>query len=194
METEAIATVLGHFDSKEWKWIGSEVIHVEINRMTDLERRIKVEKLASGMSQMVFLTEEHQKRAEELVTLGFKLTDALHVACAESEGACFLDNRRSACENSSQIQGNVKGPCCQSFALDRRSVWNMKTQTMTQEEVRSRGITVFRRELGAVGMLRFLRQFDRGKGDYTKERHRWLDRLTIDDIFNDVRVLRRNRS
>jgi hypothetical protein len=64
---------------------------------------------------------------------------------------------------------------------------------MTQEEIRTRGIDVLRRELGAVGMLRFLRQFDQGKGDYTKERHRWLDRLTIDDIFKDARSLRRAR-
>lgn len=69
----------------------------------------------------------------------------------------------------------------------------MKTQTMTQEEVRTRGIDVLRRELGAVGMLRFFRQFDQGKGDYTKERHRWLDHLTMDDILKDVRGLRKNR-
>ena len=31
-------------------------------------------------------------------------------------------------------------------------------------------------------MIRFLQQFTVGKGDYSKERHQWLDKLTIDDI------------
>jgi predicted nucleic acid-binding protein len=84
MESEAVTTVLSHFDSGEWTWIGSEAIQVEINRMTNFERKMKVERLTSGMSQLVLLTAEHEKRARELVVLGFKLMDALQVACAES--------------------------------------------------------------------------------------------------------------
>jgi hypothetical protein len=31
--------------------------------------------------------------------------------------------------------------------------------------------------------MRFIHQYDSGSGDYTKERHRWLDQLTIDDFI-----------
>lgn len=32
--------------------------------------------------------------------------------------------------------------------------------------------------LGFDGMIRFIRQFDPSTGDYTKERHQWLDEIT----------------
>ena len=67
----------------------------------------------------------------------------------------------------------------------------MKAEAMTQEEVRNRGIEALRRELGTVGMVRFLQTFSLGKGDYTKERHRWLGRLTTDGVLLDLRRLRK---
>jgi hypothetical protein len=38
--------------------------------------------------------------------------------------------------------------------------------------------------------MRFIHQYDSGSGDYTKERHQWLDQLTIDDFPNYVRQKR----
>ena len=109
MESEAIATVLGHFDRGEWIWLGSEAINVEINRMTDIERKVKVEKLASGMSQMVILTAEHEKRAQELSGLGFKLLDALHIACAESGRAhAFLTTDDRLVKRARKYKGKLK--------------------------------------------------------------------------------------
>lgn len=35
--------------------------------------------------------------------------------------------------------------------------------------------------------LKFLQQLEVGYGDYTKERHQWLDKLTIDDFHNYVK-------
>jgi len=32
--------------------------------------------------------------------------------------------------------------------------------------------------LGYDGMIRFVRQFEPGSGDYTRERHQWLDQTT----------------
>jgi hypothetical protein len=31
-----------------------------------------------------------------------------------------------------------------------------------------------------------MRQFDQGSGDYTEERHQWLDKLSKDDILLDI--------
>jgi len=44
------------------------------------------------------------------------------------------------------------------------------------------------RELGVVGMIRFMQQFEMGRGDYSKDRHEWLDQYTVDDIAKLVRV------
>jgi hypothetical protein len=32
-----------------------------------------------------------------------------------------------------------------------------------------------------------MQDYDSGYGDYTKERHQWLDDLTIDDVCNEIR-------
>ncbi len=50
----------------------------------------------------------------------------------------------------------------------------MNTRTMTPEQIRLAGLKVLARELGPVGMVRFLQQFETGQGDYSKERHEWL--------------------
>ena len=41
---------------------------------------------------------------------------------------------------------------------------------MTPEQIRHHGMEALRRELGVVGMIRFLQMFSNGKGDYTAER------------------------
>lgn len=50
----------------------------------------------------------------------------------------------------------------------------MNAASMTLEEIRQHGIETLARELGPVGMIRFLQQFETGHGDYTAERHQWL--------------------
>ncbi len=37
-------------------------------------------------------------------------------------------------------------------------------------------------ELGYAGAARFLLRFESGSGDYTKERHQGLEKLTMDDF------------
>ncbi|WP_177176257.1 hypothetical protein [Trichormus sp. NMC-1] len=37
--------------------------------------------------------------------------------------------------------------------------------------------------------FRFIQYFIPGKGDYTKERHQWLDEKTLADMFVDIKEL-----
>jgi hypothetical protein len=53
--------------------------------------------------------------------------------------------------------------------------------------IRKLGIEALTEKLGPLGMVEFMRQFDSGYGDYTKERHNWLDGLKIEDISNEIR-------
>ncbi|CAN2042287.1 conserved hypothetical protein [Candidatus Magnetomoraceae bacterium gMMP-15] len=58
----------------------------------------------------------------------------------------------------------------------------MNIQPLNLFQIRQIGLEVLSRELGPVGMIRFLQQYEIGSGDYSMERHQWLDKLTIDDI------------
>ncbi len=62
----------------------------------------------------------------------------------------------------------------------------MKTQTLTQEQIRQIGLRALVSALGPVGLVRFLQQYDTGSGDYTKERHEWLDGQDIDTIADRI--------
>ena len=62
----------------------------------------------------------------------------------------------------------------------------MVTKDMTDEEVRNLGLEVLRLELGLVGFIRFMRHFLKGSGDYSVERHEWLDHLSVDEILREI--------
>lgn len=62
----------------------------------------------------------------------------------------------------------------------------MDVRTMTLEQIRSAGLEALARELGTVGMVRFLQQFETGKGDYSKDRHKWLDILDVSTIAENI--------
>lgn len=53
---------------------------------------------------------------------------------------------------------------------------------MTPQQIRAAGIAALSRELGVVGMIRFMQQFEMGQGDYSKDRHQWLDQYSVGDI------------
>lgn len=63
----------------------------------------------------------------------------------------------------------------------------MNIQMMTPQQIRVAGLAALTRELGLVGMIRFMQQFEMGQGDYSKDRHTWLDKYTVDDIAKIVR-------
>lgn len=41
--------------------------------------------------------------------------------------------------------------------------------------------------MGVVETIRFLNQFSIGRGDYTKERGEWLDKITMDDAIAQMK-------
>lgn len=63
----------------------------------------------------------------------------------------------------------------------------MNVQMMTPQQIRVAGMKALSRELGVVGMIRFMQQFEMGHGDYSKDRHKWLDQYSVDDIAKMVR-------
>jgi hypothetical protein len=54
---------------------------------------------------------------------------------------------------------------------------------MTDEEFERHALGILHRELGVYGLARFIRISQAGSGDYTRDRHQWLDGLTVQDVF-----------
>ena len=48
--------------------------------------------------------------------------------------------------------------------------------------VREEGFRILLKELGSVGTVDFIRQFEDGRGNYTEERQRMLETNSIDEI------------
>jgi len=64
--------------------------------------------------------------------------------------------------------------------------------TMTLEEIRLSGLEALARELGPVGMVRFLQQFETGHGNYSKERYQWLGKQDVRSLAEQIRRQRGN--
>lgn len=68
----------------------------------------------------------------------------------------------------------------------------MNAQTMSLEQIRIAGMEALARELGIVGMVRFLQQFETGHGDYSKDRHEWLDDQDLDTVVKRIQERRKS--
>lgn len=55
--------------------------------------------------------------------------------------------------------------------------------TKTQQEVIREGYEALINSLGIVDTMRFIQHYSSGQGDYTKERHQWLEKTPLDDFF-----------
>jgi hypothetical protein len=62
----------------------------------------------------------------------------------------------------------------------------MNPAAMTLEQIRLTGLKALSRDLGPVGLARFLQQFETGHGDYTAERHRWLGEPTVQYLAQEI--------
>lgn len=63
----------------------------------------------------------------------------------------------------------------------------MTTLTMNPTAIRKAGLEALAKKLGPLGMVRFLQQFETGRGDYTKERDHWLKDAEIRGIISEIR-------
>lgn len=54
--------------------------------------------------------------------------------------------------------------------------------SLTPQELRVEGFKVLSRGLGPAAALRFVLEYERGRGDYSRERHHLIDRLTVEQV------------
>jgi len=115
MESAAIILALEQFDRGEWIHLSSEIAAIEVDSISDPERRARVRLLLPSGDFRLALTPEGFDRAEELGQWGFKPADALHVWSAEELLADVLlscDDRlcRAALRHAKKLRVRVANP------------------------------------------------------------------------------------
>jgi len=56
----------------------------------------------------------------------------------------------------------------------------------TQYEIIKQGYDALINHLGVADTIRFVQYFSPGKGDYTKDRHQWLDNKSLEDVQKEM--------
>jgi predicted nucleic acid-binding protein len=87
LEAEAVLMVLARCQAADWEWVGSEVLQFEIKQTPDPERRRRTLALASHVDRSLSVGKAEVERAQQLADWGISAYDALHLACAERDGA-----------------------------------------------------------------------------------------------------------
>lgn len=59
----------------------------------------------------------------------------------------------------------------------------------TQNEIIEQGYKALVDSLGVVDAIRFVQHFSPGEGNYTAERHQWLEQKSLDDVLGDIEQL-----
>ncbi len=63
----------------------------------------------------------------------------------------------------------------------------MNAQARPIFEISRQATSVLFEKIGAVDTIRFLNQFSVGRGDYTKEREKWLGDISLNDAISKIK-------
>jgi predicted nucleic acid-binding protein len=115
LEAEAILAIALRCQNQEWQLISSTALEAEISKTPDLSRRQRVMDSLIIAKPIIPVSEKILQRAKEIVPLGFKSFDALHMSCAEAAKVdIFLttDDRllRNAQRHESNLDVRVSNP------------------------------------------------------------------------------------
>ena len=185
-EISAIETILDYLQIRQWHWITSEVIVFEVNRNPNLTQREDIKKLLRNAHQYVLVGIREELRSEQLESFGFKPLDVLHIACAENANADILlttDRRmlRRAKNYHFQLRIRVENP----------HIWLQEVLLMSVRE--SREVSMEENQCEDIelrALLAKIFQHKDGKGDYSIDRHHWVDSLDLDTILKGIQELR----
>jgi hypothetical protein len=63
----------------------------------------------------------------------------------------------------------------------------MTTENLTLYEIRTIDFDAVIRELGAAGGIRFLQQYESGRGDYTRDRKKLLPKKSVRELGRQIK-------
>ena len=90
LEADAILSIVRRCQNGEWSLVNSDAIEFELEKMPNPEKAEQVASLVTIAQTKIISNQAIEKRAQALISLGFKLYDALHVAFSEAASADVL--------------------------------------------------------------------------------------------------------
>ena len=87
IESEAIILILIEIYKGKWKWIGSEILEIEVEQSTNIERKNYLRNILIYTHKSVIVKDIDVIRGKQLEQVGFKSFDAMHIACGERGNA-----------------------------------------------------------------------------------------------------------
>ena len=109
LETEAVLSILNLCQIGEWELVKSEATELEISKIPDDEKRLRVNILSSIAHSKIMINDEIIERATKISLLKFDAFDALHIACAEqSDADVMLTTDDSLIQKSLQNKNSLK--------------------------------------------------------------------------------------
>jgi predicted nucleic acid-binding protein len=84
LETEALMLVFSRLERKEWTWVGSQALEIEVEMTPDPGQRSRLQRIIDFVSVSIAIGPKETERAHVLEEAGFIGFDAVHLACAES--------------------------------------------------------------------------------------------------------------
>ena len=70
----------------------------------------------------------------------------------------------------------------------------MNALKMTANQIHELGIEALLQKLGPVGTIRFLHQYETGKGNYSVDRQQWLTVPDVETLANQIQRSRKGDS
>jgi len=113
MESEAVLAIVKRC-LLDWALISSEAVDYEIHKVPDIERKRKLERIASISREKIMVDSAIASRALEIEKLGLRAVDALHISCAERSSDVMLTTDdeiiKVAIKKNAGININVANP------------------------------------------------------------------------------------
>jgi predicted nucleic acid-binding protein len=121
LEAEAVLAIALRCQNQEWQLISSTALRAEISKTPDLSRRQRVMDSLIIAKSIIPVTEQILQRAKEIVPLGFKSFDAIHISCAESaQTDIFLTTDDRLLRNAQRHEANL------SVRVSNPVIWLME--------------------------------------------------------------------
>ncbi|MDB9538047.1 PIN domain-containing protein [Dolichospermum planctonicum CS-1226] len=84
LEAEAILSILEQCEQKKWTLVNSDALQFELAKNSDLFKKEQLEAILSIATNYLQTNDIIESLASDLVKLGFKLYDALHLAFSQT--------------------------------------------------------------------------------------------------------------
>jgi len=67
------------------------------------------------------------------------------------------------------------------------SFYRTQIEHKTGVEIYREGYRILAKELGVTNFIRFIQTFEKEKGDYTEDRHKWQDEYSVERITKEIK-------